>query len=435
MSSSAFFNRFARHVTARIAPISVAVGVAVAVGGNIEYSKNAAYCSNGSEKTSYIPYKAEESKFKQKINSDDGSFGHVTLDDLCLIAGHGHEKLAHDVADVIGVPIAKTTFKKFSDGELLIQLDENVRGRDVFVLQSCTAPVNESVVELLLTISCARRAGARKVIAVVPYFGYKHHRRHSQISTKHQSRILSSGAMDFAKMMQEMGVDRVIAVDLQRPGQGNEACFFDTTIPCEVLMSLELLVKHFINNVKLDPNQPIIVIAPNAESFKKARKFQLELQKRLPNKNKIKMAAFFDHSDTKTDVSDDKSLQLVGNDVNLNGANVIIVDDIIDTAGTLTSICKRLQIAGVKDVYIAASHGLFTNNAMESIENSEVLKQVVVTDSLPLNVNNNGEKFISNKVIQVGIAPMLANIIQAEYFRWGKDDEEGTHGMQDDDDE
>ena len=83
MSSSAFFNRFARHVTARIAPISVAVGVAVAVGGNIEYSKNAAYCSNGSEKTSYIPYKAEESKFKQKINSDDGSFGHVTLDDLC----------------------------------------------------------------------------------------------------------------------------------------------------------------------------------------------------------------------------------------------------------------------------------------------------------------------------------------------------------------
>ena len=134
--------------------------------------------------------------------SDDGSFGQMDTVNLCLVAGDGNKALAAEVSDLIGVPLASMTFKRFSDGEHFIRFDENIRGRDVFVFQSCASPVNDSVMELLLTISCARRSGARKVIAVVPYFGYKHHRRASQISTKHQSRYLSSGAMDFAKMMQ-----------------------------------------------------------------------------------------------------------------------------------------------------------------------------------------------------------------------------------------
>jgi ribose-phosphate pyrophosphokinase len=101
-------------------------------------------------------------------------------------------------------------------------------------VQPCAAPVGDSIMELLLTISCARRAGASKISAVIPYFGYKHHRRGSSISQKQlHSRFLTSGAMDFAKMLEVVGVDTVLAVDLQRPGQGHEACFFDTDIPLE----------------------------------------------------------------------------------------------------------------------------------------------------------------------------------------------------------
>jgi len=120
--------------------------------------------------------------------------------------------LTDEISSLINVPITNATLSRYSDGETAIQIDQNIRGCDVFIVQPCAAPVNDSIMELLLTVSCARRSGARRIIAVVPYFGYKHHRRGSQISSKHHSRFLSSGAMDFATMLQEMGVDRVIAV-------------------------------------------------------------------------------------------------------------------------------------------------------------------------------------------------------------------------------
>jgi ribose-phosphate pyrophosphokinase len=380
--------------------------------------------------TKLISHRSQSSK-DSLTSTDDGSFGHETTDDLCLVAGHGNLELAKEVADLIGIPLADMTFKSFSDGECLIRFDENVRGRDVFVFQSCAAPVNDTAMELLLTISCARRAGARKVIAVVPYFGYKHHRRSSQISTRHQSRFLSSGAVDFAKMIQEMGVDRVIAVDLQRPGQGQEACFFDTSIPLEVLISLDLLVKHFVDKHKNgeELQGPVVVVTPNAECFKKARKFQLEFQKGIGKE--VKLAAYLGtgYKNREEDLASTSqltsNLQLVGNDVNVEGADVIIVDDMIDTAGTLSTLTKHLQANGASNVYVAAAHGLFTESSMKLIDNTEALKEVVVTDSLPMKSNI----IASHKVKRVGIAPMLAEIIQAEYFRWEK--EADTHGMQD----
>lgn len=351
-------------------------------------------------------------KRNQDDQFDDDNFGHQNLEDLCLVAGHGHLALSKEVAALIGVPIAHTSVQRFSDGECLVQFNENIRGKDVFVLQSCAYPVNDNVMELLLTVSCARRAGARRVVAVVPYFGYKHHRRAAQISTKHQSRFLASAAIDFAKMLQEMGVDRVIAVDLQRPGQGQEACFFDVTVPLEVVVTMDLLVKHFVDHV---PLRNVVVVTPNAECFKKARKFQLELEKGIGQE--VKLAAFFPQDTGSGPVKNKEAveLQLVGNNVKIEGADVIIVDDMIDTAGTLSSLSKKLELAGARNVYVAASHGLFTSTSMDLIQNSQVLKKVVVTDSLPLKKN------ASDKVVQVGIAPMLAGVIQAEYFRWEED--------------
>jgi hypothetical protein len=212
----------------------------------------------------------------------------VTLSELVLIGGNGHLSLAKEIAKLLGVPLADAELSKFSDGEVSVKVNDNIRGKNVFIVQSCAAPVNESIMELLLCVSCAKRSGAHRVVAVIPYFGYKHHRRGSSLSTKNHSRFLTSGATDFAKMLQTMGVDRVIAVDLQRPGQGHEACFFDNSVPTESVISANYLVEYFIKNVPLQG--PIVVVAPNSESVKRARNFQLGLQEYFGQD--VKMAAF-----------------------------------------------------------------------------------------------------------------------------------------------
>lgn len=337
------------------------------------------------------------------------------------------------------MPVAASSISRFADGEVSIQVNTNMRGNDVFIVQSCAAPVNDSIMELLLTVSCARRSGAKRVIAVIPYFGYKHHRRGSALSTKYQSRFLSSGAMDFAKMLQEMGVDRVISVDLQRPGQGQEACFFDTAVPLEVVLSNELMVKHLLSHVDLAKR--VVIVAPNAEGFKKARKFQVGLQKAhtlpaaprtvaaapttaastalaaaeaaKPTRN-FQLATFVSSESSGSGPVDTTKLELLGDNVQIAGADVLIVDDMVDTAGTLSDLSRLLKAAGALNIYVVASHGLFTDNSMELIENSAVSK-VFVTNSLPL--PRPDRAVVSSKVEQVSLAPHLGHIILAEYFR------------------
>lgn len=332
---------------------------------------------------------------------------------LSIISGTAHEGLTKEIAKNIGVDISKTTITRFADGEVSIQFNDNVRGHDVFIVQSCVAPVNDSVMELLLSISCARRSGARRVIAVIPYFGYKHHRRSSQLSTKHQSRFLASGAMDFAKMLQEMGVDKVISVDLQRPGQGHEACFFDTNVPLESMMAMEMMVKFFHEQITL--GKRVVVVSPNAECFKKARKFQRILAAKKKETADfdadIKLAAFIPNSSGSGPINT-KNLELVGA-ANVKDADVIIVDDMIDTAGTLTDISHYLQSHGVKNIYVSASHGLFNESALDLIEKSPLLRKVVVTNTLPLPLSTTAK----SKIEVLSIAPLLANVMIAEHFR------------------
>ena len=328
----------------------------------------------------------------------------VTLESLCLIGGTANKDLAVEIADMMKVPIASSTIGRFADGEVSVQINENVRGKDVFIVQTCASPVNDSIMELLLTVSCVRRSGARRVTAVIPYFGYKHHRRGSPLSTLHQSRFLTSGAMDFAKMLQEMGVDRVIAVDLQRPGQGQEACFFDNNVPLETILTTDSLVDFFTKNTSLQND--ITIIAPNSECVKKAYNVQLLLQKKLGKD--VDLVAFF-AKDSSSGPTDTDKLELKGKG-KIDGRDVIIVDDMVDTAGTLASLSSKLNTMGAKNIYVIASHGLFSENASQNIENSAV-SQVIITNTLPL------PKSISGKVKQVSIAPMLGRVILAEHFR------------------
>lgn len=206
-----------------------------------------------------------------------------------MLSGSAHPKIAEKIAAEVKVPLTNASLGRFADGEVSVQIFDNMRGKDVFIIQSCAAPVNDSIMELLLTISCLRRADVRRIIAVIPYFGYKHHRRGTALSTKHHSRFLSSGAADFASMLEELGVDRVISVDLQRPGQGHEACFFDNLVPVETFLTTELFIDHLVSHKVLQ--EPITVVTPNAEGFKKARNFQQGLQAHY--KSPIKCLPYF----------------------------------------------------------------------------------------------------------------------------------------------
>jgi ribose-phosphate pyrophosphokinase len=354
---------------------------------------------------------------------------------VSLISGTAHQSLSTEVSKLINIPLAPTSISRFADGEVSIQFLSNVRGHDCFIIQSCASPVNDNIMELLLSISCARRSGARRVIAVIPYFGYKHHRRSSQISTKHQSRFLASGAMDFAKMLQEMGVDKVISVDLQRPGSGAEACFFDTQVPLESVMTMDLMVNHFVEKIPLNAKK-LVIVSPNAECFRKARKFQRMINDKLASLSfssssssssspangevDIKFVAFLP-SGTGSGPNNTKSLDLVGSGADLKGADVIIVDDMIDTAGTLSDISRFLEDQGAANVYVSASHGLFTKSAVELIENSSIVRKVVVTNTLPPTLQLQS-KSTSKKIDVLSIAPLLAKIVLAEHHRFGSGD-------------
>jgi ribose-phosphate pyrophosphokinase len=358
----------------------------------------------------------------------------MKLDSMVLISGTAHKELSQEISSLVGVPLLNITLSRFADGEVSVQFNENIRGKNVFVIQSCagicalrynlsslitdrflpylthTAPVNDSIVELLLTISCARRSGARRVTAVIPYFGFKYHRRQSSISSKHHSRYLTSGAKDFAKMLEEMGVDRVIAVDLQRPGQGHEACFFDNTVPLETIVTTDYMINHFINHVHLQT--PIVVVSPNAEGMKKARYFQLGFQRAFETDVEL---AVYEGKESGSGPRDTAHLEMIG-DATVKGADVVIVDDMIDTAGTIFDLSKKLHAAGARNIYVSATHGLFTENAMQLIEEAPIEK-IVVTNTLPLHQHHKKSDHSISKVEIVSIAEMLSHVILAEHFR------------------
>lgn len=383
------------------------------------HSSNYSSCKSENTETEYIvrsrDYIVRSQSFAALTNNKRSSQKEtkevdVTLDSLVLVSGSSHRQLAQEISDYIKVPLADVKASRFVDGEVNIVINEHLRGKHVFIIQSCAAPVNDSIMELLLTTSCARRAGASSITAVIPYFGYKHHRRGSSISTVNHSRFLNSGAMDFAKMLQEMGVDNVIAVDLQRPGQGHEACFFDTRVPLETIVTTSVFVDYFTNTQPL--TSPIVVVAPNAECIKKAKRLQRALGKNY--KDQISLAAYIASDSNKNGGTDLARLELLGGAnaaQNFNGADVIIVDDIIDSGGTLAELSHRLHLDGAKNIYLCASHGLFAEKTVVNIDKSEV-KKIVVTNSLPRPVG----KFHSTKVHQVSIAPLLSKIILSEHF-------------------
>jgi ribose-phosphate pyrophosphokinase len=323
--------------------------------------------------------------------------------DISIISGTANRPLSDKIAQTLGRDLSDVEIKKFADGEISIIINESMRGKDVFILQTCASPVNDSVMELLLSVAAAKRSGANSVTAIIPYFGYKLNRRGLPISTTHHSRFLWSAASDLAKMLLVMGVDKVISVDLQRPGQGHEACFFHQSLPAETISTSDLFTEHFHNTLSKDT--PLVIVSPNTELVKKAKKFQSKLSQLRPSQE-IKYAAFL-RSDSDLSYVKGAPLELQGD---VRGKDVVLIEDYIDSAVHISILCNRLLKEGANRVIVAASHGHFDAKSI-NLFNISPITQVIVSDSIRLPANT---KVTNDKIVQLSIAPLIAKIIQSD---------------------
>ena len=308
-----------------------------------------------------------------------------------LFTGNANPQLAQEIAEEIGIQLGKATVGRFSDGEVNVMIHENVRGQDIYIIQPTCPPTNENLMELLLLISSMRRASARRITAVIPYYGYARQDR------KMTSRVPISAA-DVARLLEAMGVDRVIAVDLHC---GQIQGFFGPRVPVDNLAGGPVGVEYFANNIKL--NNPVVV-SPDAGGVYRAKKFRDRLDFNYDIDASVAMII---KQRRKAGVI--AQMDLVGN---VQDADVIIVDDMIDSAGTLCKAADQIKRFGAKRVFAFASHGIFSGPANERIKNSE-LEEVVVVNSIPLSdaLANN------SKITQLSIAPLLSKAIMAVQSR------------------
>lgn len=241
---------------------------------------------------------------------------------ISIISGTANKSLSQRISTLLGRNLSDVDIHKFSDGEISIQINESMRGKDVFIIQTCSPPVNDRIMELLLSVAAAKRSGATTVTAIIPYFGYKLNRRGLPISSTHHTRFLWNAAGDLAKMLQVAGVDKVISVDLQRTGQGHEACFLKAQLPAETISTNDLFVDYF--QKKLDPTCPIVIVAANIENVKKAKKYQKKLSLGLPTAN-VDCAAFL-RTDAESSIFKGAQLELQGD---VKGKDVVLIEDYI----------------------------------------------------------------------------------------------------------
>jgi ribose-phosphate pyrophosphokinase len=298
------------------------------------------------------------------------------MPELKLFAGRSNQRLAEAIASCIGKPLGTCEIQNFSDGEIWVKYNENIRGSDVFIIQS-TNPPSDNLLELLIMVDAAKRASARKVTAVIPYFGYARQDR------KDQPRV-SITAKLVANLIHKAGADRVITMDLHAPQiQG----FFD--IPVDHLYSSAVYVSFF-GKMKIPE---LTVASPDVGGIKMARAFAKRLDadlilidKRRPNPNESEI------------------MNIIGN---AEGRNILVVDDLIDTAGTFVNAVEALRQKGAKSIYGACTHPILSGQAVSRIEASAVTK-VYVTDTVALN----SKVTASGKIEILSVAELFGEAIR-----------------------
>jgi ribose-phosphate pyrophosphokinase len=298
-------------------------------------------------------------------------------DELKVFAGTAHANLAKDVCKYLNIPVAKSDVFKFSNDNTFAKIGENVRQRDVFLIQPFAYPVNDSIMELLIMMDAAKRASAGRITAVIPYYAY------GRTDKKDQPRVPITARL-IADILSVAGADRVLTVDLHA---GQIQGFFN--IPVDELTGLPLLAKYFQEKA-LDN---LVVVAVDIGISKRARDMAERLGAPLAIIEKRRIG----------NADSSESLNIIGD---VAGKNALTFDDEIDTAGSLLSAVNALREAGVKDIYACCTHPVLSGPGIERIENS-IIKEVIVTDTLPISVDNHNSKI---KVLSV--APLLGEAIR-----------------------
>ncbi len=299
------------------------------------------------------------------------------MSEISIITGNANPKLATEICDQLGINLTEALVSRFSEGEIRVKVEGNVRGKDVFIVQSTCRPVNDNFMELLILIDAVKRASARRVTAVIPYYGYARQDR------KDQPRVPITAKL-VANLITSAGASRVLTMDLHASQiQG----FFD--IPVDHLYAINTICEYFLDKQFKD----LVIVSPDVGGIRMARAYAKKLFAGLAIVDKRR------DSPEKTEV-----MHILGE---VKDKNVVLVDDIIATGSSLMEAIEELKRRGARDVYAAVSHGVLSGDALAKIQNSKSLKEVVITNSIPL---PDPEK--NPKVQTLSIAPLLAEAIK-----------------------
>ncbi|EYC52528.1 ribose-phosphate pyrophosphokinase [Hylemonella gracilis str. Niagara R] len=298
--------------------------------------------------------------------------------DFMLFTGNANPTLAADIAKHLGISLGAATVGRFSDGEVTVEINQNVRARDVFVVQSTCAPTNDSLMELLIMVDALKRASAERISAVIPYFGYARQDRRPR-----SSRVPISAKV-VANLLQTVGVSSVLTMDLHADQiQG----FFN--IPVDNIYASPVL----LGDLRQQNYEDLIVVSPDVGGVVRARALAKQLNCDL---------AIIDKRRPKANVSE--VMNVIGD---IEGRNCVIMDDMIDTAGTLVKAAEVLKERGAKSVYAYCTHPILSGPAIERISKSTALDEVVVTNTIPLAELARA----CDKIRQLSVAPLFAETI------------------------
>jgi len=299
-----------------------------------------------------------------------------------VFAGNSHPQLAQDIADILGVPVGKSKVSTFSDGEISVDINETVRGNDVFIIQSTSSPVNNNLMELLIMIDAFKRASAGRITAVIPYYGYARQDR----KVKSRDPITAKLVAD---LLTAAGANRILTMDLHASQiQG----YFN--IPVDHLLGAPILAEHYISKGLIDQDD-VVVVSPDLGSVTRARKFADNLHAPI---------AIIDKRRPKANVSE--IMNIIGD---IEGKRCILIDDMIDTAGTIANAANALKDLGAKEVYACCTHGVLSGPAMDRINNSTI-EELVMLNTIPLREDRD-----NTKIRSISVAPLLAEAIKRIY--------------------
>ncbi len=302
----------------------------------------------------------------------------MRMRDWVILSGLANRPLAQSICEKLGKPLAHAEVRRFSDGEVFVEIGENVRGRDVYVIQSTCRPANDTLMELLIMIDALKRASAKEVTAVVPYYGYARQDRKVAPRTPISAKLV-------ADLLTAAGATRVVSMDLHA---GQIQGFFN--IPFDNLYASPVILEYVKKHLTTQATP--VIVSPDAGGVERARSFAKRLNATV---------AVIDKRRVGPNVA--KAMNIIGD---VAGKSAIILDDMIDTAGTLTEAVDAVLGHGAVEVFAAATHGILSGPAIQRIQNSKI-ERVIVTDTIPLS----DEAAACPKIVQLSVADLLAEAI------------------------